>query len=75
MFINSSAATPEIRSRLAKTVAATSQQYIEVGRNSALLSVGVDWTVFPQTDRPPDAVFAEVDAFLTNTGLVVRKGN
>jgi hypothetical protein len=75
MFINSSAAIPEIRSRLAKTVAATSQQYIEVGRNSAVLSVGVDWTVFPQTDRHPDAVFAEVDAFLANTGLVVRKGN
>ena len=75
MFINSTAAIPEIRSRLAKAVAATSQQYIEVGRNSALLSVGVDWIVFPQAGRPLDAVFTEVDAFLANAGLVVRKGN
>ena len=75
MFINSTAAIPEIRSRLAKAVAATSQQYIEVGRNSALLSVGVDWIVFPQAGRPLDAVFTEVDAFLANAGSVVRKGN
>jgi GGDEF domain-containing protein len=75
MFINSTAAIPEIRSRLAKAVAATSQQYIEVGRNSALLSVGMDWIVSPQAGRPLDAVFTEVDAFLANTGLVVRKGN
>ena len=75
MFINSTAAIPEIRSRLAKAVAATSQQYIEVGRNSALLSVGVDWIVSPQAGRPLDEVFAEVDAFLARAGLVVRKGN
>jgi hypothetical protein len=62
-------------SRLAKTVAAISQQYIEVGRSSALISVGVDWTVFPQADRPLDAVFAEVDAFLASSGPVARKGN
>ena len=64
MFINSPAAIQDIRSRLAKAVAETSQQYIEVGRKSALLSVGVDWIVFPQSGRPLDAVFAEVDAFL-----------
>jgi GGDEF domain-containing protein len=75
MFINSTAPIPEIRSRLAKAVAATSQQYIEVGRNSALLSVGVDWIVSPQAGRPLDAVFTEVDAFLANAGLAVRKGN
>jgi GGDEF domain-containing protein len=75
MFINSTAAIHEIRSRLAKTVAATSQQYIEVGRSSALLSVGVDWAIFPQADRPLDAVFIEVDAFVANSGLQVRKGN
>ena len=75
MFINSTAAIPEIRSRLAKAVAATSQQYIEVGRNSALLSVGMDWIVSPQAGRPLDAVFTEVDAFLANAALAVRKGN
>ena len=75
MFINSTAAIPEIRSRLAKAVAATSQQYIEVGKNSALLSVGLDWIVFPQAGRPLDTLFTEVDAFLANAGPVVRKGN
>ena len=44
------------------------QQYIEVGRKSALLSVGVDWIVFPQAGRSSlEAVFTEVDAFLANT--------
>ena len=75
MFINSTAAMPEIRQRLAKAVTATSQQYIEVGRNSALISIGVDWIVFPQADRPLDAVFTEVDAFLACSGPVTRKGN
>jgi GGDEF domain-containing protein len=66
MFINSAGAIQEVRTRLAGAVAATSQQYFEVGRNSAMLSVGVDWIVFPQSNRPLDAVFTEVDAFLAN---------
>ncbi len=75
MFINSNAALAEVRARLAKAVAATSQQYIEVGRNSALLSVGLDWIVFPQAGRPLESVFTEVDAFLANAAPVVKKGN
>ena len=68
MFISSAAMIQEIRARLSKAVAATGQQYIEVGSKSALLSVGVDWILFPQSDRPSlEAVFTEVDAFLANT--------
>jgi GGDEF domain-containing protein len=68
MFINSTESIQAIRALLAETVAATGQQYIEVGRKSALLSVGVDWIVFPQAGRTTlEAVFTEVDAFLANT--------
>ena len=68
MFINSTEGIQDIRARLAETVATTGQQYIEVGRKSALLSVGVDWIVFPQAGRSSlEAVFTEVDAFLANT--------
>jgi GGDEF domain-containing protein len=65
MFLNSTASIQEIRAHLLSAVGRTSQQYIEVGNKSVLLSVGVDWIVFPQADRPSlDAVFTEVDAFL-----------
>lgn len=68
MFIYSTAALQEIRAQLSDAVAATGQHYIEVGRKSALLSVGVDWILFPQSERPSlEAVFTEVDAFLANT--------
>jgi GGDEF domain-containing protein len=68
MFIDSTHAIRGIRARLAETVAATGQQYIEVGTKSTLLSVGVDWIVFPRADRPSlEAAFTEVDAFLANT--------
>ena len=53
---------------LSGAVAAVGQHYVEVGRKSALLSVGVDWILFPQSDRPSlEAVFTEIDAFLANT--------
>jgi GGDEF domain-containing protein len=69
MFINSTATIPEINARLFDTVAATGQQYVEVGSRSALLSIGVDWIVFPQSGRPSlDVVFREVDAFLAKAG-------
>ena len=42
---------------------------IEVGKNAALLAVGVDWIVFPQARYPSlDVVFEEVDLFLAGTG-------
>jgi GGDEF domain-containing protein len=65
MFLNSTATINEVRVSLAEAVARTGQHYIEVGKKSALLSVGIDWIVFPQAQCPSlDAVFTEVDSFL-----------
>jgi GGDEF domain-containing protein len=65
MFLESTASIHEVRAMLAEAVAATGQHYIEVGKKSALLSVGVDWIVFPQSQCAAlDAVFSEVDSFL-----------
>lgn len=67
MFINTIEGPAELRRRLTDAVAATGQQYIEVGRKSALLSVAVDWILFPQSQCPSfEAVLTEVDAFLTS---------
>jgi len=65
MFLHSTATIQGVRARLSHAVAATGQHYIEVGKKTALLSVGVDWIVFPEAQCPSlDAVFAEVDSFL-----------
>jgi GGDEF domain-containing protein len=65
LFLNSTATLNEIRVLLSETVARTGQHYIEVGQKTALLSVGVDWIVFPQAQCPSlEAVFTEVDSFL-----------
>lgn len=65
MFINSTGTIGEIRALLAETVSKIGMQHVEVGRKSALLSVGVDWIVFPQADHASlEAVLAEVDTFL-----------
>jgi GGDEF domain-containing protein len=65
MFLNSTAPLHEIRVQLSEAVARSGQHYVEVGKKAALLSVGVDWVVFPQAQCPSlDAVFTEVDAFL-----------
>ena len=70
-FINSTDSAQEIRSRLVHAVGKASQQYIEVGSKSVLLSVGVDWVLFPQADHPSlEAIYNEVDAFLGNTKSV-----
>jgi GGDEF domain-containing protein len=67
MFLNSGETIGQVRARLAETVSITSQQYIEVGNKTSLLSIGVDWIVFPQADHPSlEAVFSAVDAFLGN---------
>ena len=67
MFVNSTATLNEMRVLLSETVAKMGQHYIEVGKRSALLSVGVDWIVFPQSQCPSlDAVFTEVDSFLAS---------
>lgn len=68
MFLNTTETAKDVRSRLLETVAAIGQQYIEVGRKSALLSVGVDWVMFPQAQYATlEAVLTDVDAFLATT--------
>jgi GGDEF domain-containing protein len=67
MFLNSSGTLNRLRALLAETVTRVAQQYIEVGKNAALISVTLDWTIFPQAQCPSlDAVFNEVDAFLAS---------
>jgi GGDEF domain-containing protein len=65
MFLNSTATINEVKVLLSEAVARTGQHYIEAGKKSALLSVGIDWIVFSQAQcKSLDAVFAEVDSFL-----------
>ena len=65
MFLKSAAPVQEVRRQLTDAVARTGQHYVEVGKKTALLSIGVDWIVFPQAQYTSlDAVFNEIDAFL-----------
>jgi hypothetical protein len=65
MFITSKGTLGEIKTPLYDAVAKVGMQYIEVGRKSALLAVGVDWIIFPQAEYPTlEAAFAKVDDFL-----------
>ena len=65
MFLNSTGSLAEIRMLLTEAVARMGQHYIEVGNKAALISVGVDWIVFPQSQCCSlDSVFTEVDSFL-----------
>ena len=65
MFLSSADNIQGIRRRLSAAVARIGQSYIEVGKNAALLAVGVDWIVFPQSQYASlDILFAEVDLFL-----------
>lgn len=71
MFLNSMATINELKVLLSEAVARTGQHYIEAGKKSALLSVGIDWIVFPQAQCASlDAVFTEVDLFLAAETLV-----
>ena len=75
MFLSAVAGLAEIRTKLAEAVAKTGQHYIEVGKKSALISVGVDWIVFPQAQCASlDAVFTEVDMFLAAEKPETRMG-
>lgn len=74
MFITSTGTVGEIRAPLYDAVAKVGTQYIEVGRKSALLSVGVDWIIFPQSEYPTlEAAFAKVDDFLANTASAQQR--
>src|SRR5207244_11635644 len=66
MFLNTAESIRELRLRLADAVAAMCKQHVEAGKKAAVLPLGVDWIVFPQSQCPSlDAVFAEVDSFLS----------
>jgi GGDEF domain-containing protein len=68
MFLNTTETMGGVRARLSQAVAKIGMQYIDVGKKSALLAVGVDWTAFPQSDHASlEAALAEVEAFLANS--------
>jgi GGDEF domain-containing protein len=65
MFLRSAETLLAIRRRLSAAVVKIGQRYVEAGTNSALLAVGVDWLIFPQSQYPSnEAAFAEVESFL-----------
>jgi GGDEF domain-containing protein len=69
MFLSSADHLIFVRRRLSAAVARIGQRYVELGKNSALLAVGVDWTIFQQGRYSSlDLVLGEVDAFLNETG-------
>jgi GGDEF domain-containing protein len=65
MLLSSSDGLLSLRRQLSATVMKICQSYVELGKRSTLLAVGLDWVVFPQ-DRFPsvEVMFAEVDSFL-----------
>jgi hypothetical protein len=73
MFITTALPLGEVQRQLAGMVSALGQQRVEVGRHSALLSIGLEWTLFSQARFPTlDGLFGEVDAFLgvTSSGAM-----
>jgi GGDEF domain-containing protein len=65
VFLKSAEGLLAVRRRIAQMVNKIGQRYVEVGKNSALLAVSVDWAAYPQARfSSMDAVFAEIDAFL-----------
>lgn len=74
MFLKSTEGLLTVRRRIAAIVAKIGQRYVEIGKHSALLAVGMDWAAYPQSKYPSlDAVFVEVDAFLARDSAG-RKG-
>jgi GGDEF domain-containing protein len=68
MFLSTTEAIGGIRARLSQAVAKIGMQHVEVGKKSALLAVGVDWTAFPQSEYASlEAALAEVDAFVNSS--------
>ena len=65
MFVKSADGLLAVRRKMASIASKIGQRYVEVGNNSALLAISVDWMVYPQSRYPTlEAVFAEVDTFL-----------
>lgn len=67
MFLREAETINEVRLRLADTIAGIGKHYVEAGDKSSVLSVAVDWKVFPQAQFATlEEAFAEVDAFLSD---------
>ncbi|HLK47716.1 MAG TPA: diguanylate cyclase [Bryobacteraceae bacterium] len=65
MFVTSSESVATLHQRFSRVVFSIGQQYVEVGKNSALLAVGIDWISFPQERYSSlEQLFADVDTFL-----------
>lgn len=65
MFVTSAETRPAVHRRISTAVAKIAQRYVELGKNSALLAVGVEWTLFSRAQFPSlDLGFALVDGFL-----------
>lgn len=66
MFVSSPESVLTIRQRFGRVVTGIGQGHVEVGKNSALLAVGVDWAIFPQAQYPSlERLFLDVDSFLS----------
>ena len=64
MFVRSVESAAPVRRRFAAVAAKIAQRYVEVQNSTALLSVMVDWVLFPQAEyASPEVVLADVDAF------------
>jgi hypothetical protein len=75
LFLDSDASINVVRTRLALAVARIRQNHIEMGKNSALLAIVVDWTLFAQSHYPTlAAALAAVDSFL-QSGLLTQAGS
>jgi GGDEF domain-containing protein len=75
MFLSSSENVMAIRRRLLATVRKIGQGHIELEKNAALLAVGVDWIVYPQSEYASlDAVYAQVDSFVRGAAQVKAAG-
>jgi len=62
-FIASNAGLFSVRGQFSKVVSNVRLQHINVGNRSALLSIGLDWTVLPHSG-PRHPLPADVEAFL-----------
>jgi hypothetical protein len=75
LFLDSDASINVVRTRLALAVARIRQNHIELGKNSALLAIVVDWTLFAQSHYLNlGAALAAVDSFL-QSGLLTQPGS
>lgn len=66
MFVSSTEDILGLRQRFSRIVSAIGQKHVEIGKNSALLGVGVDWIILPQAQYPSlERLFLDVDSFLS----------